>query len=144
MMQSLSQQALMGPGPEIGALRTLFGELVDLPAVRDHLARLLAGADVRYDVGDDHPLSGFLVPDLVLDDGRRVVDLLHGARPVLVDLGGGLSAATHRRVDVVTGAMADRPAAVLLLRPDGYVAYASDDPAAPGLAAALQRWFGPA
>ena len=53
------------------------------------MAHLLAGSDVRYDVGDDHPLAGRLVPDLTLDDGRRVAELLHRGRPVLLDLSGG-------------------------------------------------------
>ena len=33
-----------------------------------------------------------MVPDLVLDDGRRVAELLHDARPVLLDLSGGSAA----------------------------------------------------
>jgi 2-polyprenyl-6-methoxyphenol hydroxylase-like FAD-dependent oxidoreductase len=147
MMQSLSQQALMAPGPEVGALRTLFDELLKEPGVRQHMANLLAGSDVRYAVGDDHPLSGYLAPELALDDGRRIAELLHDARPVLLDLsGGGLTAnakAWTDRVDVVTGSVADSPLAGLLIRPDGYAAWAADSPEAPGLPAALQRWFGP-
>ena len=38
MMQSLSQTALMAPGPEISALRTLLGELMEHPSVRAHMA----------------------------------------------------------------------------------------------------------
>jgi 2-polyprenyl-6-methoxyphenol hydroxylase-like FAD-dependent oxidoreductase len=146
MMQSLTQQALMAPGPEVDSMRTLFGELLEKPQVRDHMAHLLAGSDVRYDVGDAHPLSGRLVPDLVLDDGRRVAELMHDARPVLLDLSGTLEV-EHDRVDVVIGTMADRPAAAMLIRPDGYVAWASDGVGAaelPNLIAALERWFGPA
>jgi hypothetical protein len=127
-------------------MRTLFGELLEKPQVRDHMAHLLAGSDVRYDVGDAHPLSGRLAPDLVLDDGRRVAELMHDARPVLLDLSGTLEV-EHDRVDVVTGTMADRPAAAMLIRPDGYVAWASDGVGAaelPNLIAALERWFGPA
>ena len=92
MMHSLAQIALSAPGPEVAALRELFGELARQPQVAGHLADLLAGSDVRYDVGDDHPLSGLMVPDLTLDDGRRVADLLHEARPVLLDLSGGRAA----------------------------------------------------
>lgn len=146
MMQSLSQTALMAPGPEVDALRTLFGELVTLPEVRRYLAQLLAGSDVRYDVGDAHPLSGLLFPDLALHDGRRLADLLHDARPVLVDASGGTFAAAAAqwadRVDLVTAGVAGSPLAGLLLRPDGYVAWAADSAQAPGLAAALERWFG--
>jgi 2-polyprenyl-6-methoxyphenol hydroxylase-like FAD-dependent oxidoreductase len=147
MMQSLSQQALMAPGPEVGALRTLFDELLKEPGVRQHMANLLAGSDVRYAVGDDHPLSGYLAPEMELDDGRRIAELLHDARPVLLDLsGGGLAESAKAwtdRVDVVTGSIADSPLAGLLIRPDGYVAWAADSSEAPGLPAALQRWFGP-
>ena len=149
MMQSLSQTALMAPGPEIEALRTLLGELMEQPSVRAHMAHLLAGSDVRYDVGDLHRLSGRLVPDLTLGDGRRVAELLHDARPVLLDLSGGAAAsvagAWAGRVDVVTAAMTDAPAAALLIRPDGYVAWAADAAEAPDrkrLRAALERWFG--
>lgn len=143
LMHSQAQIALSAPGPEVTALRTLFGELAGQPDAASHLAGLLAGSDVRYDVGDDHPLSGRMVPDLTLDDGRRVTDLLHDAAPVLLDLSDALTV-DHPRVRVVTAAMADPPAAAMLIRPDGYVAWASDDLAtdATGVAAALLRWFG--
>lgn len=62
MMHSLSQIALMAPGPEVAALRTLLGELFTFPDAQRHMAALLAGSDVRYDVGDEHPLSGHLRP----------------------------------------------------------------------------------
>jgi 2-polyprenyl-6-methoxyphenol hydroxylase-like FAD-dependent oxidoreductase len=148
MMQSLSQAALLAPGPEVDGLRALFGELLELPAVRSHMAHLLAGSDVRYDVGDSHPWSGFLVPELVLDDGRRVAELLHDARPVLIDASGGAFAAIATgwadRVDLVEASVMDSPVAGLLMRPDGYVAWATDTAEGPGLVAALERWFGQA
>ncbi|MBW0012583.1 FAD-dependent monooxygenase, partial [Mycobacterium sp.] len=128
MMQSMAQTALMAPGPEVAALRTLLGELFALPDVARHMARLLAGNDVRYDVGDDHPLSGWPVPELSLDDGRRVTELLHDARPVLLDYDGGVRATAQGwldRIDIVRATAADPPAAALLLRPDGYVAWAA-------------------
>jgi hypothetical protein len=140
----------MAPGPEVGALRALLGELFDMPQVVQHMAELLAGSDVRYDVGDDHRLSGRLVPDLTLDDGRRVAELLHEARPVLIDLDGGAAAAVTggwaHRVDIVSASMVDRPAAAALIRPDGYIAWATDtfeSSDEPDLRAALQRWCGP-
>ncbi|AKK26518.1 FAD-dependent monooxygenase [Mycobacterium sp. EPa45] len=150
MMHSMAQSALMAPGPEVAELRTLFNELIAIPDVSQHLGRLLAGSDVRYDVGDDHPLSGYLVPDLILDDGRRVAGLLHAARPVLLDLCGGAAANAAQgwaaRVDTIAGGLTGGPSAVLI-RPDGYVAWAADDfgtTDAQNLCIALQRWFGPA
>ena len=151
MMHSMSQTALFGPGPEIAALRELFTELLRLPSVAEHMAHLLAGSDVRYDVGNDHPLAGRLVPDLTLDDGRRVTDLLHAARPVLLDLSGGeLAEAAQEwvdRVDAVVSSIEDYPVRALLIRPDGYVAWATDDFGTDDegrLSIALSRWFGPA
>jgi 2-polyprenyl-6-methoxyphenol hydroxylase-like FAD-dependent oxidoreductase len=149
MMHSRAQTALVLPGPEVAALRTLLGELFTIPDVAKHMAALLAGTDVRYEVGDDHPLSGWIAPDLTLDDGRSVAELLHDARPVLLDLDGTVGDAARGwadRVDIVNATIQDRPAAALLLRPDGYVAWAADAFGAAekeGLRAALGRCFGP-
>jgi 2-polyprenyl-6-methoxyphenol hydroxylase-like FAD-dependent oxidoreductase len=148
MMQSLSQTALMAPGPEVTALRTLLGELFRTPDVAGHMGALLAGSDVRYQVGDDHPLSGRLLPELALEDGRRVAELLRYGRPVLLDLAGGVAETAGGwadRVDIVRATIADRPEAAMLIRPDGYVAWAADTfgaAEAAGLRAALLRWFG--
>lgn len=149
MMHSRAQLALAAPGPEVTALRTLFGELTDMADVAGYLARLLAGSDVRYDVGDDHRLSGLMVPDLKFDDGVRVADLLHTARPLLLDLAGGVTRAAaqpwERRVDTVTATMTDPPAAAMLIRPDGYIAWAADELGEDDvdrLRGALTRWFG--
>ena len=149
MMHSMSQTALFGPGPEIAALRELFKELLQQPNVAEHMAHLLAGSDVRYDVGDDHPLAGRLVPDLTLDDGRRIADLLHLGRPVLLDMSDGRVGEAARgwtdRVDVVIGATADVEVCSLLIRPDGYVVWAANTFEAADedrLHTALQRWFG--
>lgn len=158
VMSSLSQTALLAAGPEVTALRDLFGELLRIPEVTEYIARLLAGSDVRYDIGDEHPLSGRLVPDLTIDtpDGRRrVADLLHTARPVLLDLGAGITHAARGwadRVDIVTATATataaatatDAAATALLIRPDGYIAWATDGSETSGLSDALTRWFGPA
>ncbi|CAN5882972.1 FAD-dependent monooxygenase [soil metagenome] len=149
MAQSMSQTALMAPGAEVTALRGLFAELVKEPAVAGRLAHTLAGSDVRYDVGNDHPLSGRLVPELSLGTGGRVADLMHTARPLLLDFADGAFAQAvcswRTRVDVVVAPSPDSPAAALLIRPDGYVAWAADGTAIADVDAlqhAVARWFG--
>jgi 2-polyprenyl-6-methoxyphenol hydroxylase-like FAD-dependent oxidoreductase len=160
LTQTLAQQALVGPGPEVTALRAVFGELLQDRDTVARIAALISGADVRYGADIDHsdaahPLAGRWAPDLVVETAagpRPLAELQRDARPVLLDLVGGAvaAAATHwpARITSVTGTP-DRPypATALLVRPDGYVAWATSA-AAPGpdeldgLQAAAAAWLG--
>jgi hypothetical protein len=121
------------------------------------LGALVAGTDIRYPTPGPgrHPLTGTFAPDLTLhtDQGTTsVAELMHPARPVLVDLADRTdlreTARDWRdRVDVHTAATDHRPADALLIRPDAYIAWAAsvDEPtdiAAPALRDALSAWFG--
>jgi 2-polyprenyl-6-methoxyphenol hydroxylase-like FAD-dependent oxidoreductase len=162
LTQTLAQQALVGPGPEVTALRAVFGELLQDRGTRARIAGLISGADVRYGAEINHsdaahPLVGRWAPDLVVETvagPRPIAELQRDARPLLLDLTGGAVAAsaTHwpARITAVAGTP-DRPypATALLVRPDGYVAWASSA-AAPGpdeldgLQAAAAAWLGTA
>ncbi|MET8999792.1 FAD-dependent monooxygenase [Amycolatopsis sp. NPDC004169] len=149
VMHTQAQSALISPGGDVTALRELFGELLRLPGTVQHIADLMSGADVRYEPGTDHPLDGRWAPDLVLDGGTRLAELTATARPLLLDFTGSLGDELRGwsdRVDHVTG-HADADATALLVRPDGYVAWATsaaepDDTDRKALRAALERWFG--
>lgn len=66
-----AQAMLLLGGPEVEAIRTVFGELIDRPRVRGHLAGTITGLDIRYDVGPgDHPLLGARLPDVPLRTER--------------------------------------------------------------------------
>jgi 2-polyprenyl-6-methoxyphenol hydroxylase-like FAD-dependent oxidoreductase len=140
---TMAQSVLVGPGPEVTALRTLFGELLHDRTTVQRVADLISGADIRY------PNMGGWAPDLTVD-GQRLAELTRDARPLLLDLtaAGNLAevAAPWRdRVDVVTGRSNDTKATGMLLRPDCYVAWKSEaaQPDGAALQAALVRWFGP-
>jgi 2-polyprenyl-6-methoxyphenol hydroxylase-like FAD-dependent oxidoreductase len=150
-MQTRSQTALMAPGSDVTALRELFTELLDRRENVQHIADLMAGADVRYDTGEPDPATatGWFAPDLDLTTGdgtpRRLAELRRDARPLLVDLSGGDELAEavapwSDRVDRVAARTTAPDAPALLVRPDGYVAWSGADP--DGLRAALGRWFG--
>ncbi|MFE9421547.1 FAD-dependent monooxygenase [Kitasatospora sp. NPDC006697] len=151
-MHSLAQLTLLAPGPEMTALRGLFGELLAEPAATRHVAELIAGSDVRYPTGCPHPLAGRFVPPFALDGDREFAELMHQARPLLLDLTADrryLAAAAPWRDRVRTQAASspEAPAEALLIRPDGYVAFATEDPhgtdpAVKELRAALTEWFG--
>ncbi|WP_326809263.1 FAD-dependent monooxygenase [Streptomyces sp. NBC_01775] len=150
LTQTQAASALLAPGADVTALRELFAQLLDHTENVRMVAATMAGADVRYDMGEEHPAAptGWFVPplDLTTDDGhtRRLAELLRDARPLLVDLTGGSDlAATAEpwsdRVHRVTATADEAPAPALLIRPDGYVAWAGADP--DSLKAALTRWF---
>ncbi|SFW82593.1 FAD-dependent monooxygenase [Amycolatopsis australiensis] len=149
VMHTQAQSALIGPGRPVTALRELFGELLRLPETVRHIANTMSGADIRYTAATAHPLDGRWAPDLVLEDGRRLAELTRTARPLLLDFTGTLGDDVRGwadRVDLVTG-KAEADATALLIRPDGYVAWASssaapDDTERKSLRSALERWFG--
>jgi len=154
MAQSLFQKA----DPRQEALRDLLDEVLGLEGAGAPVAALITGLDVAYDLGPGHPLLGRRMPDLdiVTADGPvRVFQLLHQARPVLLELGGpGLdTGAWSGRVRHVVGTCSGAwelpvvgevvaPTAVLV-RPDGHVAWVGED-GAEGLTDALTTWCGAA
>ncbi|MFZ0905852.1 MAG: FAD-dependent monooxygenase [Mycobacterium sp.] len=154
IMHSRAQLALTRPGTEVTALRELFSELLTNPDTVHRLSDLVSGNDNRYAVGDDaHPLAGRWVPDFAVasaDGTRRVAELARDGRPLLIDLTDGAVVATAAagiadRITLAAGRpVGDASATALLVRPDGYVAWASSAPR-PGvdeLRCVLAQWFG--
>lgn len=138
--------ALVAPGGDVTALRVLFGEMLGDPAAVRRIAELLAGSDVRYDMGvaDAHPLVGRFAPpmDLVTPDGpSRLAGLARSGRPLLLDFTGSLGR-FQGVVDVIAAEPIEGIPAAVLIRPDNYVAWASESPDTEGLSDALDRWFG--
>ena len=157
VMHSRAQLALFRPGPEVTALRELFSELVTDPSTIRRLSDLLSGAETRYATRPDaHPLVGCWVPDFAVIDAsgtRRIAELARDGHPLLVDLTGGGEVAgaladEDDRLTVVVGRpVGEVSATAVLVRPDGFVAWASSrpQPDADGsseLRSALMQWFG--
>jgi 3-(3-hydroxy-phenyl)propionate hydroxylase len=156
---TMAQVALNTPDDRHPALHATMAELLAMDGPRKYVAAMMSGLDVHYDLGEGHPLLGRRMPDLDLqtpDGPTRVFNLLHGARPVLLDLGGAggfdiapwadrvrLVEATHDGVwELPVIGEVSAPAAVLI-RPDGHVAW-TGDLADPQLPRALSTWFGAA
>jgi 3-(3-hydroxy-phenyl)propionate hydroxylase len=158
LQYTMALGALQRQDERMKALVDVVSELAGMDEPRKRLAGLSSGLDIHYDLGEGHPLLGRRMPDLDLvtaDGPLRVFELLHCARPVLVNLGepGGFDLTPWidrvQLIDAsykgdwelpVLGAVA-APTAVVV-RPDGYVAWVGDRTQR-GLPEALTTWFGP-
>ena len=157
LQHTMAQAALQRRDERMKALVDVVSELASMDEPRKRLAGIISGLDIHYDLGEGHPLLGRRMPDLDLvagDGPLRVFELLHGAKPVLLNLGEDDCfdvapwADRVRLIDAefdgpwelpVLGAVI-APAAVLI-RPDGYVAWVGDGTDS-GLLDALTTWFG--
>ena len=159
LQNTMAQVALARIDERSQALRNTVLELLTMDEPRRRIAGMISGLDIHYDLGEGHPLLGRRMPDLDLRTSHgptRVFNLLHEARPVLLNLGepggSGLARWTDRvrLIDAkhdgvwelpVLGEIA-APAAVLI-RPDGHVAWTGEltDPELPQ---AVATWFGAA
>ena len=159
LLQTQAQVALRrGQDPAAQALRELFLELLADEQPLRRLGALIAGTSIRYPMPGpgQHALAGTFAPDLTLHTGQgtttSVAELMHAARPVLLDLADrpDLRQAARDwqpRIDICTAQTDHRPADALLIRPDAHIAWAAatGEPAgtaAPALREALSRWFG--
>jgi 3-(3-hydroxy-phenyl)propionate hydroxylase len=156
---TMAQGVLQRRDDRMSALNEVASQLASMDEPRKSLAGLISGLDIRYELGEGHPLLGRRMPDLDLstsDGGLRMFQLLHQARPVLLNLGEPLTldlTPWDNRVRLVEGTYRgqwelpvlgtiEAPEAVLV-RPDGYVAWVGQG-TDEGLADALATWFGPA
>jgi 2-polyprenyl-6-methoxyphenol hydroxylase-like FAD-dependent oxidoreductase len=158
LLHTRAQGALTGPADgRVAALREILAQLLQYQQPLRHLVSLMYGLDTCYDTGaaSPHPLAGRWAPDLALivpSGPSRVAELLHHGRGVLLDLspGGAFTQAGHGwrdRIDIRTAECPSPPTPALLIRPDGYVAWAATDhdanAEASRLRSSLATWFGP-
>jgi 3-(3-hydroxy-phenyl)propionate hydroxylase len=154
---TMAQVALSAPDDRHQALRDIMAKLLSMDEPRRHIAAMISGLDVHYDLGAGHPLLGRRMPDLDVhtsDGPTRVSTLLHDARAVLLNLGEpgvfDISpwADRVRLVDAAHDGLWEIPLLgqvaaprAVLIRPDGHVAWAGEltDPELPQ---ALTTWFG--
>jgi 3-(3-hydroxy-phenyl)propionate hydroxylase len=158
LRNTMAQVALLRGDDRTNALRDIETDILTMDEPRRRLAADMSGLNIRYDLGEGHPLLGRRMPDLDLDTAegpRRVFSLLHDARPVLLNLGELRSidiapwADRVRAVDATYAGTWELPAlgpvtapTAVAIRPDGYVAWVGEGSHV-GLENALTKWFGP-
>jgi 3-(3-hydroxy-phenyl)propionate hydroxylase len=158
LQYTMAQGVLQRRDDRMKALVDVVSGLASMDEPRKMLAGRISGLDIHYDLGEGHPLLGRRMPDLDLvtaDGPLRVFELLHGAKPVLLNVGepGGFDigpwADRVQPIDAEYAGLWELPVlgavtapTAVLIRPDGYVAWVGEGTHL-GLTDALTTWFGP-
>ncbi len=141
-----AQVALMRPSSR--ALQAIVRDLIDTRDGATYFAERVWGVSLRYELGEAHPLVGRTCPDFEFEDGTKLGTLLRDGNGLLLDFGGraslqALDGLWGNRVRYVASDAKDRLGLnALLVRPDGFVAWASDTtPNSEEVTRAAARWF---
>ncbi|WP_424136357.1 FAD-dependent monooxygenase [Roseomonas chloroacetimidivorans] len=148
---SRAQVALMRPSRSSRALEAIIRDLIDTRDGATYFAERVWGVSLRYDLGDSHPLVGRSAPDFELVDGRKLGELLREGKGLLLDFDarGPLQALASRWSDRILYVACDAKArlgvSAVLVRPDGFVAWAGEVAFdEEEVSKATSRWFGEA
>lgn len=146
---SRAQVVLMRPTRSTRALEAVIRDLIATRDGATYFAERMWGVSLHYDLGGSHPLVGRSAPDFELAGGTRIGDLLRAGTGLLLDFDPraplrALADRWHGRVRYLAADARERLGlGAVLVRPDGFVAWAADDAAGGGDAApAMARWFG--
>ena len=145
---SRAQVAIMKPSPQSRALNAIFRDLMNTRDGATYMAGRVWGVFTHYDLGGGHPLVGHGVPNFEFEGGRRIGELMHDGHGMLLDFGGNDSLKTLAseygdRMKYVSGRAKEQLGlSAVLIRPDGFIAWASDSkPNEQSIRQAAGRWF---
>jgi 2-polyprenyl-6-methoxyphenol hydroxylase-like FAD-dependent oxidoreductase len=146
---SRAQVALMRPHRSSRALQAIIRDLIDTRDGATYFAERVWGLSLRYDLGHAHPLVGRSAPDFERLDGAKTGELLRRGGGLFLDFDArssyrALASRWDDRIHYVAGDVRDRLGVnAVLIRPDGFVAWASEGVLDLEEAArAASRWFG--
>jgi 2-polyprenyl-6-methoxyphenol hydroxylase-like FAD-dependent oxidoreductase len=145
---SRAQVAIMRPGPDARALNAIFRDLMNTRDGATYFAGRIWGISTHYNLGDNHPLVGYSVPNFEFEDGSSIGELMHNGQGILLDFNRNASLKTlaseyGNRIVYISQNVKDRLGVIAaLIRPDGIIAWASDkEPDCGELREAADRWF---
>ena len=145
---SRAQAAIMKPEPDARALNAIMRDLINTRDGATYIAGRVWGINSKYDLGGRHPLVGRSVPNFRFEDRTTIGDLMHDGRGILLDFNSNsrletLAAGYADQFSYYSRLAEDKPGLrVLLIRPDGIVAFASgNDGDEREFREAADRWF---
>ncbi|SDP99834.1 2-polyprenyl-6-methoxyphenol hydroxylase [Mucilaginibacter sp. OK268] len=146
---SRAQVAIMKPGPTARALNAIIRDLIDTRDGATYFAGRVWGVNTHYNLDGNHPLIGRSVPNFELEDGTRIGELMHDGQGILLDFDKNASLKTLAneygdQIKYISGSAKDQLGlSAVLIRPDGFVAWAVDSgPNLDDAAQAASCWFG--
>jgi 2-polyprenyl-6-methoxyphenol hydroxylase-like FAD-dependent oxidoreductase len=145
---SRAQVAIMKPEPHARALNNIFRDLLDTRDGATYFAGRVWGVTTHYNFSGDHPLTGHSVPNFELEDGTRIGELMHDGHGMLLDFDSNaslkiLASEYGDRIKYVSGRAKEQfGLRTVLIRPDGFIAWASDsEPKEESVREAVALWF---
>jgi FAD binding domain len=146
-----AQVAIMKPDPHARAIASVIRDLMQTKEGTTYFVEKISGIWVHYNLGGDHPVIGRSAPDFEFEDGTRLGALLHDGKGVLLDLAqskelSALGQTRKARLKYVSAKAKDsKGLTAVLVRPDGFVAWATEsDPDVSVAAQSIASWFGDA
>ena len=146
---SRAQVLVMRLDPNARALNAILRDLMDTRDGATYFAGRVWGVTTRYDLGGDHPLIGHSVPNFEFEDGTTIGELMRDGQGMLLDFNRNASLETLAnkyggRIKYVSGRAKEQLGlSTVLIRPDGFIAWASDnEPDEQSIRRAVALWFG--
>ncbi|HEY1742518.1 MAG TPA: FAD-dependent monooxygenase [Granulicella sp.] len=146
-----AQVAIMRPDPHSHAIASIIRDLIQTKEATTYFAGKISGMLMRYNLPGDHPVIGCSAPDFELEDGTRLAEFLHDGKGLLLDFAESQQLCTlgqrwKERLKYVSAKAKDsKGLTAILVRPDGFVAWATEsEPDASAAETSIERWFGSA
>src|SRR3984957_867725 len=146
---SRAQVLVMRPDLNARALNAILRDLMDTRDGATYFAGRVWGLTTRYDLGGEHALVGHSVPNFEFDGGTTTGELLRDGRGMLLDFNSHASLESLAneygdRIKFVSGRAKEQLGlSAVLIRPDGFIAWASDnEPDEQSIRQAASLWFG--
>ncbi len=145
---SRAQVAIMKPDLSSRALNAVVRDLINTRDGATYFAARVWGIFMHYDLDGNHPLTGYSVPNFEFEDGTTIGELMQDGMGILLDFDNNalrkkLVNTYNNQIRYISNPAKEQLGlSAVLIRPDGIVAWASDNTTDGNeLQQTMDRWF---